>query len=294
MTTGKATAAGRLRQLLAMDKPVLVAGAHDGLSARLVERAGFAAIWASGFEISAVHAVPDANILTMSDNLVSIRMMISASDLPIIADCDSGYGNAVNVIRTVEEYERAGVAGIVLEDNVFPKRCSFYDGVQRLLTPIEEHAGKIRAAKAAQRSPDFFVAARTEALILGLGLEEALRRAEAYHAAGADAVMIHSKAKTPDEVLAAGRAWRGKCPLIAVPTTYSRVSAAALYQAGYKMIIFANIAVRAAAKAMAAALAKARQAEQLAAVESDIATLAEIYDLVGVASLADQERKFVV
>mgnify|MGYP001346009017 CR=1 FL=1 len=178
--------AARLRAALKKSGPLLVAGAHNPLSARLVEEAGFDAIWASGFEISASQAVPDANILTFSENLEIARGIANAVEIPVIADCDSGFGNAVNVIRTIREYEAAGVAGICIEDNIFPKRCSFYSGSRRELVSVEEHAGKIRAAKAAQRDPDTFIIARTEALIAGWGREEALRRARAYADAGAD------------------------------------------------------------------------------------------------------------
>src|SRR5499427_2409611 len=154
---------------------VLAGGAHDALSARLVEEAGFGAIWASGFGISAVRAVPDANILTLTETLEAVRRIVQAVRIPVIADCDNGYGNAINVMRTASEFERAGAAGICIEDNEFPKRCSFYAGVRRDLVPTEEHARKIAAAVAARRDPGFLVIARTEALIVGLGLAEALR-----------------------------------------------------------------------------------------------------------------------
>src|SRR5215510_9371978 len=164
---------------------VLAAGAHDALSAKLAEEAGFDAIWASGFGISAVQAVPDASILTLTETLDAVRRIVDAVGIPVIADCDNGYGNAINVMRTAAEFERAGAAGICIEDNDFPKRCSFYAGVRRELVPITEHARKIEAATGARRSADFFVLARTEALIAGLGMDEARARAAAYAEAGA-------------------------------------------------------------------------------------------------------------
>src|SRR5262245_29386603 len=210
--------ASRLREALRENRPLLVTGAHSALSARLVERAGFDGVWASGFEISATFAIPDANILTMSENLEVAKAMVEAVSIPVVADCDNGYGNAVNVVRTVQEYEKAGIAAICIEDNIFPKRCSFYAGVKRELATVEEHAGKIRAAKDAQRSRDFVVIARTEALIAGWGMEEALKRARAYAEAGADAILIHSKAKTPDELWEFARHWQSDVPLVSVPT----------------------------------------------------------------------------
>ena len=133
-----------LRRLLASPSPIVLGGAHDALTARLVQEAGFEGVWASGFEISASHAVPDASILTMSDMLDASQRMAEAVAIPVVADGDTGFGNAINVIRTVAAFERAGVAGICIEDNVFPKRCSFYPGVKRALTDVDEQALKIR------------------------------------------------------------------------------------------------------------------------------------------------------
>src|SRR4029077_15651460 len=148
-----------LRRLLAGPSPIVLAGAHDAPSARLVEEAGFEGVWASGFEISATYAVPDASILTMTETLDASRRMADAVGIPLVADCDTGFGNAINAMRTVEAFERAGIAGLCIEDNVFPKRCSFYPGVKRLLADIDEQALKIRAALAARAAKDFVVVA---------------------------------------------------------------------------------------------------------------------------------------
>src|SRR5437867_880842 len=188
MTDSKSAA---LRRLFASPSPIVIAGAHDALSARLVEEAGFDGVWAGGFAISASHGVPDASILTMSEMLDASRLMNDAVSIPVIADCDTGFGNAVNAIRTVRAFEAAGIAGLSIEDNVYPKRCSFYPGVKRHLADIDEQALKVRAAREAA-SRDFVVVARTEALIAGWGLEEALRRGRAYADAGADAILVHS------------------------------------------------------------------------------------------------------
>src|SRR6059036_1069931 len=236
MATPSVTA--QLRALLRRPGPALVLGAHDALSAKLAEEAGFDAIWASGFGISAVNALPDANILTMSETLDAVRRMSDAVRIPVIADCDNGFGNAINVMRTVAEYERAGVAGICIEDNIFPKRCSFYAGVQRELVPTDEHVRKIQAAKAAQHDPDFVVIARTEALIAGWGQDEALKRAAAYADAGADAVLIHSKSPTFDELRAVSQQWSGRVPLVVVPTIFGSVTADELERHGFKIVIF--------------------------------------------------------
>src|SRR5262249_28175560 len=212
----------------------------------------------------------------------------------VIADCDNGFGNAINVKRTVAQYERAGVAGICIEDNIFPKRCSFYAGVRRELAPPEEHARKIQAAKAAQSDSEFVVIARTEAFIAGWGTQEALKRARAYVEAGADAVLVHSKLSTFDELKDFTATWDDACPLVAVPTTYAGITAADLAAAGFKLVIFANQALRAAVKAMRQALSTLKQEGRPAAVDDRIATLPEIYELVGVPDLQVNEQKFLL
>ncbi|MGH8010756.1 MAG: isocitrate lyase/phosphoenolpyruvate mutase family protein, partial [Candidatus Binatia bacterium] len=186
------------------------------------------------------------------------------------------------------------MAGICIEDNIFPKRCSFYAGVRRELVPVEEHARKIRAAKAAQSDPDLVVIARTEAFIAGWGMQEALKRARAYAEAGADAVLVHSKSSTFDELKDFAAAWNGLCPLVAVPTTYAGVTAADLAAAGFKLVIFANQALRAAVKSIRQVLSILKHEGRPAAVDDHIATLPEVYELVGVSDLQANEQKFLL
>jgi phosphoenolpyruvate phosphomutase len=286
------TPAARLRARLAQPGPVLAAGAHSALSARLAEVAGFDAIWASGFEISAAHAVPDANILTMAEQLQAAREMARAVRLPVIADCDNGFGNAINVIRTVQDYEADGIAGVSIEDNVFPKRCSFYPG-RRDLASIDEHAGKVRAACRARRSDDFVVIARTEALIAGWGLDEALARGRAYADAGADLVLVHSKASTFDELRRFADAWDRAAPLVAVPTIYKDVSADDLAAHGFKLVIFANHGLRAGIRAMREAFHTLVRDRRASAVDDRVCALEEVYALIGVPEMQENEREFM-
>ena len=282
-----------LKRLLAERPQVVAAGAHDALSAKLVEQAGFDAIWASGFGLSAVRAVPDASILTMSETLEATRAMVEATSIPVIADCDTGFGNAINVMRTVADFEAAGVAAISIEDNVFPKRCSFYAGVARELVPAEEHARKVAAAKAAQRSDDFVVIARTEALIAGWGKEEALSRARAFADAGADAILIHSKHPDLSELAEVAAAWDRPVPLVSVPTTYIGASFAELERAGFRLVIYANQALRASLDAMKDALRALRSGEA-AALEKRIAPLEDVYAQVGVSDLKKNEALYLL
>ena len=288
------TNAAKLRAALKRPGALKIVGAHDALSACLIERAGFDGIWASGFAISAsLKCIPDASFITSSEQLGVERNIVEAVNIPVIADCDTGYGNALNVMRTVTDRERAGVAAICIEDNVYPKRCSFYAGVRRELIPIEEHCGKIRAAKAAQVSPEFMIIARTEALIAGWGQEEALKRAEAYADAGADAILIHSKSKKFDELKGVYKLWSRRVPLVVVPTIFDQTTATEMEEAGAKIIIYANQPVRAAIRAMTDTLDLIKKDTRPGAANDRIVTLPEVYDIVGVPQMEQDEKQFL-
>ncbi len=288
------TQAAKLRELMRRPRIIKTVGAHDALSAKLIEEAGFDAIWASGFGISAsLKCIPDGSFLTMTEQLEVTKNIVEAVSIPVIADCDTGFGNALNVMRTVQEYEKAGIAGICIEDNVFPKRCSFYAGVRRELVSIDEHAGKVRAAKSAQAAPDFVVIARTEALIAGWGHDEALKRAAAYADAGADAVLIHSKSPTFDELRAVSQQWSGRVPLVVVPTIFGSVTADELERHGFKIVIFANQVIRTSIRATRDTLDVLKREGRAEAVADRMVSLQEVYDLVGVTKLEEDERKFL-
>ncbi|MBI4226962.1 MAG: isocitrate lyase/phosphoenolpyruvate mutase family protein [Candidatus Omnitrophica bacterium] len=289
------TKAHRLRaRLHDRTRPVVAAGAHDALSAKLIEEAGFDAVWVSSFGLStAQKCQPDANVLTMTEALDVAKNVEAAVGIPVIADCDTGYGDAINVMRTTVEFERAGIAAIAIEDNLFPKRCSLYPGARPDIATLEEMVGRVKAAKHAQRTPDFAVIARTEALIAGLGIEEAERRAHAYAEAGADAILVHSKAGAADEALAFAARWRRPIPLVVVPTMFPQATVAELHQAGFQLIIFANHALRAAIRAMAETLRTLQARGTADAVTDTIAPLAEVYRLVGLDQLHAREQQFI-
>ena len=175
--------------------------AHNGLSARIVREAGFSGIWASGLSISAQFGVRDNNEASWTQVVDMLEFMADASDLPILLDGDTGYGNFNNMRRLVRKLEQRGIAGVCIEDKQFPKTNSFLNGERQPLADIEEFAGKIAAGKDTQNDPNFSIVARVEALIAGWGMDEALRRAEAYRRAGADAILIHSKLSKPDEIV---------------------------------------------------------------------------------------------
>jgi phosphoenolpyruvate phosphomutase len=288
------TKAGLLRAVLRRPGLVPMVGAHDALSAKLIEAAGFPVVWSSSFAVSAAQrAVPDVNLLTMTENLEAARHVNEAVAAPVIADVDNGYGNVVNVVRTVEDYERGGIAGICMEDNVFPKKCSLYPGMRRELLSIEEFVGKIRAAVATRKDPDFVIIARVEALIAGWGMKEALRRAHAYAEAGADMVLMHSKSKTAAEVLEFMRRWDRPTPVVVVPTLYPSVTFEELEGAGVKMVIWANQVLRGAVAGMQRALETLARERRLDALDPHIVPLEEIYRHVGVEEFKAIEEAYL-
>ncbi|MGH3937700.1 MAG: isocitrate lyase/phosphoenolpyruvate mutase family protein [Pseudonocardiaceae bacterium] len=272
---------GRLREMLEHGDIVQVAGAHDGMSAKLVESNGFSAVWASGFALSTCHAVPDASILTMTDYLHAARVMNYAVDIPVIADCDTGFGNSLNVSHMVKYYELAEIAAVCIEDKRFPKLNSFLGGGQDLEL-AEDFADKIAVGKRSQRGTDFVIIARTEAFIAGFDVNEALRRAHIYADAGADAILVQSKARTPEQVFTFLRGWNQRLPVVVVPTSYHQVTADELAEAGARMVIYANQAIRAGVRAMDETLREIRTSGTTTRVESRIAPMKELFELQGV------------
>ena len=272
-----------LRESIARGKALLVAGAHNGVSARLVERNGFDAVWASSFEISTSYCVPDASILSMSEFLEASRTMADVANIPIIADCDSGYGDAANVYHMTRKFEAAGVAAVCIEDKEFPKTNSFIEGRQNLAS-VESFVEKIQSAVRG-RSSDMMIIARIEALVSNQGMEEALRRAHAYADAQADVVLIHSKSRTPDEVLEFARRWANRTPLAIIPTTYFGITPEQIRDAGVQLVIYANHAMRSAVRAMDHTLAQIAATRSSQPVEGEIASMKDLFDLQGMNEL---------
>ena len=290
MTPDKRSAAALLARI-DVHRPAIAMAAHNPLAAKLAANAGFDAIWGSGFELSASFAVPDANILSMNTHLDMMRAIGAVQDAPVIADLDTGFGNAVNIAYVVPQYAAAGVAAVVIEDKTFPKDSSLRAGGRQELVPVEEFQGKIAAAKA---TDSMLVVARTEALIAGAGQDEALRRGAAYAEAGADAVLIHSKQKTPDEIVAFCKAWPGHVPLVLVPTAYPQLSFADIAALGkVGLVICGNHAIRAAVAAMQDVFRRILAEGGIAAVEKDIASVADVFALQGDARMRELEKKFL-
>ncbi len=273
-----------LRDGLRAPAPLVTVGAHDAMSAQLIESYGFDAVWVSGFGVATMtHALPDLNLTTMTETLAASIRIDSATDLPVVADCDNGFGGLTNVVRTVVEFERAGIAGICIEDNLFPKRNSLYLGdSKRELIPAGEQARRIRAGKGAQECDSFVLIARVEALIAGHGVVAACERADAYVEAGADAILIHSKDRSLQEIDGFLASWQGKgrTPLVAVPTLFPDYTDRELFDKGFQMVILANHPMRAAVRAMEQTLDTLRRERKAAAVDPHIAPVDHIFELV--------------
>lgn len=283
-----------LKEAFSQGRLMTAMAAHNPLSARLAQDAGFGAIWGSGFELSASYAVPDANILSMGTHLEMMRAIASTVDIPLIADIDTGFGNAVNVSYVIPLYEAAGASAIVMEDKTFPKDTSLRADGRQELVRIEEFQGKIEAACAARRDPDFLIIARVEALIAGLGQEEALKRGLAYEQAGADAILIHSKQATPDQILSFVQAWTGKVPLVLVPTAYPQLTEADIAQLGkVGVVIYGNHAIRAAVGAMQAVFAQIRQDGGIQNVDANLPSVKTIIGLQGDTHMRQIEARFL-
>jgi phosphoenolpyruvate phosphomutase len=259
------------------------------LSARLAEEAGFEAVWASGLEISATHGLPDLSLLGLAECVTATAAIQRSVTVPVVADCDTGFGGALNAAYTMIRYEEAGVAGVCIEDKTFPKRNSFLADGQQLLD-TEEFACKLEAAKNAQTSSDTVLIARTEAFICGLGLKEALDRCNRYVDAKADAVLVHSKAVDSGEVISFMREWSHRAPVVVVPTTYSHFSTAEAAEAGIAMVVYANQGMRAAVTAVRDTWATVLAKGSTAAVESRIASVKDIFALSGTDQWLEMDR----
>ena len=280
----------KLKELMESKKIVKVGGAYDALSAKLVETSGFDAIWAGSFAISATHALPDASILTMTDFLRVAENMVDACNIPVIADCDTGFGGPTNVSHTVKKYEKAGIAGISIEDKIFPKQNSLLDNSKQELLSEKDFVAKIIAARESKKEQNFMIIARTEALIAEKGMDEAIRRAQAYEDAGANAILIHSKKSTPDEIFEFSEQWNGEIPLVVVPTAYPSVKLNELISHKIKMVIYANQSLRVAHNIISKLLKEIIQKESLDEIKIDMSSMNDIFKLQEMYKINDQEK----
>ena len=282
----------RLRELLRRSRLLVAPGAWDALSARIVEEAGFDAVYVTGSGVSVGHlGLPDIGLATMTEMVEQVRRIAAAVAIPVIADADTGYGNALNVRRTVREYEAAGAAGLHLEDQEFPKRCGHLEG--KRVIPAEEQAAKLRAAADARGDDDLVIIGRTDAR-QPLGLEEAIRRGRLYRDAGADVVFVEAPRSVdelrevaraiPDAPLFANMIEGGKTPLL---------SSAELQELGYRMVVYPLSALFSATRAVEATY-RALFAEKTTASRQDgMVSLGEFEEIIGVPQWQELERRYV-
>ena len=281
----------RLRALLETGQTIVAPGAFDPLSARLVEEAGFPAVYMTGFGTSAaLLGRPDVGLLTMTEMAGNAARIAACVDIPVIADADTGYGNPLNVIRTVGAYEAAGVAGIHIEDQVAPKKCGHMDG--KLVIPAEEMAAKIRAAAEARADPDFVIIARTDARAVE-GFDQAIARARRYLRAGADVLFIEALT-TEAEVAGAAGAFPG-VPLLfnwAEGGKTPPISLARLQELGYRIVIFPISTLLAATAAMRRILGEIAHAGTPAGALGDLPSFGEFVDFIGLPEVRAAERRY--
>jgi phosphoenolpyruvate phosphomutase len=285
--------ASRLRTLVESPELTFLMEAHNGLSGRIVEEAGFEGIWASGLTMSASQGVRDSNEASWTQVLEGIEFMADATHIPILVDGDTGHGNFNNVRRFVSKLEQRGAAGVCLEDKQFPKTNSFVKGEEQALADVNEFSGRIKAAKDALRNDQFVIVARTEALVVGGGQAEALTRAEAYWRAGADAILIHSAKSDATEVFEFKRRWGSILPVMSVPTKYHTTPTEEFRANGFSVVIWANHLLRAAITAMQATAARLFADQCLTAVEPAVATIQEVFRLQHLDELLRAEERYL-
>ena len=282
----------RLRELLAGPEPVVAPGAYDALSARLVEQAGFGVVYMTGFGSTAsLIGRPDVGLLTGTEMIDNARRIVAAVDVPVIADADTGYGNAVNVVRTVQGYEQAGVAGIHLEDQVMPKKCGHMSG--KAVIGVDEMVGKIRAAVAARRDPDLLLIARTDAAAVD-GLAAAIARGRAYADAGADLLFVEAPT-SEDDIATVAAELHGVAPLVfnwaeggrTPPLSLDRIA-----ELGFSLVLFPIGTLLAATAGIRALLATLRTDGTPAAALPGLPTFDGFTDLIGLPEIRDLERRF--
>lgn len=283
----------QLKRMIHSDELEFIMEAHNGLSAKIVEEAGFKGIWGSGLSISAAMGVRDNNEASWSQVLDVVEFMSDATTIPILLDGDTGYGNFNNMRRLVKKLEQRNVAGVCIEDKLFPKTNSFINGEAQPLADMDEFCGKIKAAKDTQLDEDFVVVARLEAFISGWGLGEALKRAEAYRLAGADAILCHSKKNTLADIEAFMKEWDNRHPVIIVPTKYYAVPTERYRDLKISLAIWANHNIRTSITAMQKTTRQIFMDQSLINVEDKVASVNEVFRLQGADELEAAEDKYL-
>lgn len=283
----------KLKNLITSLKTEFIMEAHNGLSAKIVEEAGFRGIWGSGLTISASLGVRDNNEASWTQVLEVLEFMSDATTVPVLLDGDTGYGNFNNMRRLVAKLEQRDIAGVCIEDKIFPKTNSLIQGGRQPLAEIEEFCGRIKAGKDTQKDDDFCIIARVEAFIAGWGLEEALKRAHAYAEAGADAILIHSKLSEPEDIFSFMNRWDKRRPVVIVPTMYYQTSTQEFEKAGISLVIWANHILRSSVRAMQKTTKQIYEDHTLINIEKEVVPVSEIFRLQNVEEFQNAERRYL-
>lgn len=286
----------QLRNMLMSNELEFLMEAHNGISAKIAEEAGFKGIWGSGLSISAALGVRDNNEASWTQVLEVVEFMSDATTVPILLDGDTGYGNFNNMRRLVTKLEQRGVAGVCIEDKIFPKTNSFLRTDAQPLADVEEFCGKIKAGQDTKLDDDFNIIARVEALIAGWGMGEALKRAEAYRLAGANGILMHSKISKPDEILAFMKEWGERsqsCPIVIVPTKYYATPTQAFRDANVSVCIWANHQMRMAVTAMQKVTKQIFEEQTLMNIEDKVVPVAELFRLQNDKELEAAEKLYL-
>ncbi|AXU94737.1 phosphoenolpyruvate mutase [Erwinia persicina] len=280
-----------LREMISSKDLSFLMESHNALSAKIAENAGFSGLWASGLTISASLGLSDRNEASWTQVLDVAEFMADHVEIPILLDGDTGFGSYLNVMRLVKKLCQKGISGVCLEDKVFPKMNSFIGEKQELIA-IDDFCSKIKAAKDTQLDEDFVLVARTEALISGRGMLEALQRAEAYHEAGADAILIHSKKSDASEIIEFSNEWAERSPLIIVPTKYYSTPTELYRDLKISTVIWANHSLRASVVAIENITKKIYDTQSISEVEQDIVSLQDLFLLTNEVNSAIAEKKY--
>jgi 2,3-dimethylmalate lyase len=282
----------RLRELLSAGPPLMAPGAYDALSARLIEQAGFDVVYMTGFGTTAsLIGRPDVGLLSATEMVDNARRIVSAVDVPVIADADTGYGNAINVVRTVQLYEQAGVAGIQLEDQVMPKKCGHMSG--KALIGTDEMVGKLAAAAAARTDPDLVLIARTDAVAVQ-GLDAAIERARAFADAGADVLFVEAPTSEEDIARVAGEL-SGVAPLVfnwaeggrTPPLPLERIA-----ELGFSLVLYPIGTLLAATAGIRSLLGTLKAEGTPVSALDAVPTFEQFTDLIGLPEIQTLEQRF--
>lgn len=283
----------QFRKMIESPELEFIMEAHNGLSAKIVQEAGFKGIWASGLSISAALGVRDNNEASWTQVMEVCEFMSDATSIPILLDGDTGFGNFNSFRRLVNKLEQRGIAGVCIEDKIFPKTNSFIGGEKQPLAEVDEFCGKIKSGKDSQHDPDFVIVARVEALIAGWGIDEAITRASAYADAGADAILIHSKIASFSEIEAFLEQWNNRKPVVIVPTMYYKTPTQKFRDCGISLVIWANHSLRSAITGMQNTVKQIHAEQTLAGIEEKIATVKEIFRLQNVKEYEEAESRYL-